>query len=63
MKAEYIDHMGDDISVVNSARVSFNKTSEGVGIDNYVDEQDDEGLCTLSAFVPILNKADTKLIN
>lgn len=27
MKAEYIDHMGDDIRVVNAARVSFNKES------------------------------------
>ena len=25
---EYIDHMGDDITVVNSARVSFDKTSQ-----------------------------------
>lgn len=28
MKAEYIDHMGDDLSVVNAARVSFDKESE-----------------------------------
>lgn len=28
MKAEYIDHMGDDLTVVNSARVSFDKESE-----------------------------------
>lgn len=27
MKAEYIDHMGDDLSVVNAARVSFDKVS------------------------------------
>lgn len=25
MKAEYVDHMGDDLSVVNAARVSFDK--------------------------------------
>jgi len=25
---EYVDHMGDDLSVVNSARVSFNKESD-----------------------------------
>lgn len=25
MKAEYVDHMGSDVTVVNSARVSFNK--------------------------------------
>lgn len=29
MKATYIDHMGSDLSVVNAARVSFGKVSEG----------------------------------
>ena len=28
IKAEYIDHMGSDLTVVNSARVSFDKESE-----------------------------------
>ena len=28
MKAEYINHMGDDLTVVNAARVSFDKQSE-----------------------------------
>lgn len=28
MKAEYVDHMGTDLSPVNAARVSFNKKSE-----------------------------------
>ena len=28
MKAEYIDHMGDDLRVVNAARVSFDKESD-----------------------------------
>lgn len=28
MKVTYVDHMGSDLSVVNAARVSFNKTSE-----------------------------------
>lgn len=28
IKAEYIDHMGSDLTVVNSARVSFDKVSE-----------------------------------
>ena len=28
MQAQYISHMGDDLSVVNAARVSFDKTSE-----------------------------------
>lgn len=30
MKVTYIDHMGSDLSVVNAARVSFNKTSDWV---------------------------------
>lgn len=62
MKAEYIDHMGDDLSVVNSARVSFNKTSEGIGVDKFISQEDGDGLCTLSAFVPTLNEGDTRLI-
>lgn len=28
MKAEYIDHMGNDLSIVNAARVSFGKSKE-----------------------------------
>ena len=28
MKVEYVDHMGDDLAVVNAARVSFDKTSQ-----------------------------------
>lgn len=28
MKAEYVNHMGDDLEVVNAARVSFDKESE-----------------------------------
>ncbi len=30
IKAEYIDHMGDDLTVVNAARVSFDKESEWI---------------------------------
>ena len=30
MKAEYLSHMGSDLTVVNSARVSFDKESEGI---------------------------------
>ena len=30
MKIEYVDHMGDDLRVVNSARVSFNKQKENL---------------------------------
>ena len=36
MKVEYIDHMGSDLSVVNAARVSFDKESEwDYGVDGY----------------------------
>ena len=45
MKATYIDHMGDDLRVVNAARVSFNKESEwaeitGVEHKNNLNNQD-----------------------
>lgn len=30
MKVTYVDHMGTDLSVVNAARVSFNKVSKGL---------------------------------
>jgi thymidylate synthase (FAD) len=63
MKVEFIDNMGDDISVVNAARVSFNKTSDGVGVDECVDHTDENGECTLYAFIPNLNDPDKKLIN
>jgi thymidylate synthase (FAD) len=33
MKAEYINHMGDDITVVNAARVSFDKESMNISPD------------------------------
>ena len=49
MKVDYVDHMGDDISVVNAARVSFASQSDLIGfnLDN----------------TPILNTRDEKLIN
>ena len=50
MKAEYITHMGDDLMVVNAARVSFDKSSE-------FDWIDDE----LGGY-PVLKDQDTKLI-
>jgi thymidylate synthase (FAD) len=62
MKVDFIDNMGDDISVVNAARVSFNKRSEGIGIDECVDHTDENGECTLYAFIPNLNEPDKKLI-
>ena len=35
MRAEYIDHMGTDLTVVNAARVSFDKQSDPVADDWY----------------------------
>lgn len=61
MKAEYIDHMGDDLRVVNAARVSFNKESKW------------DTLCPCGATEPcysiycrmddVLSTKDRKLIN
>ena len=50
IQTTYIDHMGSDLSVVNSARVSFGKTSQLV----FNDDPDDVGS---------LSDRDTKLIN
>jgi len=50
MKAEYVDHMGSDLSIVNAARVSFDKTSEWDWIDD-----------ELGGY-PVLKAADEKLI-
>lgn len=40
MYAEYIDHMGTDLSVVNAARVSFDKVSEWVSTYEYVNSDE-----------------------
>jgi thymidylate synthase (FAD) len=53
MKAELIDHMGDDLSVVNAARVSFDKESEWEWVE--------EGAWAWQQ--QILSDADTKLIS
>ena len=50
MKAELIDHMGDDLAVVNAARVSFDKVSEW---DNDASQQVGH---------PMLSDADARLI-
>ena len=50
IKATYVDHMGSDLSVVNSARVSFGKSSQLV----FTDDPDDYGS---------LSERDAKLIN
>ncbi len=53
LKAEYVDHMGDDLRVVNAARVSFNKESKWEwDEEDFVNEPDLH-----------LSSGDTKLIN
>lgn len=57
MKAEYVDHMGSDLGVVNAARVSFDKVSDW----SY---QDSGVIGTLGYKIErVLSEADTKLIN
>ena len=52
MKATYINHMGDDLTVVNAARVSFGKKKEALGYTGADGE----------AMRPILHDSDVKLI-
>jgi len=49
-----IDHMGTDLSVVNAARVSFNKKSTWAG--------QEDGLHDGEGGIGVLNNADSKLI-
>lgn len=51
IKVGHVDHMGSDLSTVNSARVSFDKESDW---DN---AQDEDWMCN-----PKLKQSDTKLI-
>lgn len=59
IKVELLDFMGNDLDVVNAARVSFSKTSE------FVDEEGFLGLIPADyvAHRKVLSKDDTKLIN
>ncbi len=58
MKVDYIDHMGDDLSVVNAARVSFDKESEW----HYEDGVDVFGSSIIGG-IQELKEADRKLIS
>ena len=49
MKAEYIDHLGTDLTVVNAARVSFSKESEVFTCRDEVEKGSDEGLISYLA--------------
>ena len=53
IKVTHINHMGDDLTVVNAARVSFGKQSEAQGYTGA------EG----GAMRPVLTDNDTRLIN
>lgn len=57
MEVTYVDHMGDDLRVVNAARVSFNKESHW---ETEFELVSDDG--TLSNYTPVLSKGDQKLI-
>ena len=60
IKATYMDHMGDDLSVVNAARVSFGKISQWETNDwSYYDK--DEGVEVWDTD-KTLSERDTKLI-
>ena len=53
IRATYINHMGDDLTVVNAARVSFGKKKEALGYTGA-----DDGTMR-----PVLHDRDVKLIN
>lgn len=55
MKAEYVDHMGTDLTVVNSARVSFDKESNW-GYHELLDSSGIPSDCR------VLKESDSKLI-
>ena len=57
MKVELIDHMGSDLSVVNAARVSFDKQ-----VQYSVDEYEEMNLPYIYADRPGVREADKKLI-
>lgn len=60
MKAEYIDHMGSDLSVVNAARVSFDKVSDWVW--DYKELRMGDGEWVNTPTKKHLSEADAKLI-
>jgi len=60
IKVELLDHMGDDLAVVNAARVSFSKTSEYERVNDGFREMMPAGYMPEAK---ALNQADTKLIN
>jgi thymidylate synthase (FAD) len=61
MKVELIDHMGSDLSVVNAARVSFDKESEWE-YPRHTTSPDQHGLTYNLCDGPVLSDKDAKLI-
>jgi len=59
MNVDYVNHMGDDLMVVNAARVSFNKESEWDKIDCGHDDCGPE----CRGYSNSVKEADKKLIN
>lgn len=59
MKAEYIRHTGDDLAVVNAAKVSFDKESEWEFKRVYMEDED---TCYPGIDLPVLSEKDQKLI-
>lgn len=62
IKVEYLDHMGDDLAVVNAARVSFDKESDWIYKD--IEEVDLDSRTVWEYKVSVgLKPEDEKLIN
>lgn len=59
MKVEYITHMGDDLTAVNAARVSFDKESDW--INGIVNGEDEFG--PYSEYIKKLSDKDKKLVD
>ncbi len=59
MQVTLLDHMGDDLSVVNAARCSFGKRKECQNFTEIIYGINNEKISK----IPILDKADEKLIN
>ena len=61
MNVDYIDHLGSDLSIVNAARVSFNKESDWEYLDTPL-EWSEEGSVVSWDYIKILKLSDRKLI-
>ncbi len=62
MHALYRDHMGDDLSVVQDARISFASSTDAVAWEEYSIPQLCQTAKRSSTMIPTLNKRDTGLI-